>query len=137
VFNADGTPFNATGFVSSFFAFNTSVGVLSLAAGDVNGDGRADIIVGSGAGTRGKIRVFSGVNSSLIGAFNAFAAGSTSGANVGLADRNGDNRFDIRVTPRAGASSRIFNFDFLGNPLGTNVAFNGFQGGTFIAGARS
>jgi hypothetical protein len=136
VFNADGTAFTSPGFVSSFVAFNTAVGAVSVAAGDVNGDGRAEIVVGSGAGTRGKIRVFSGANGSLLTAFPAFAVGVTCGANVALADVNGDNRFDLRITPGAGKSSKIFNFDLLGNRLGTTAAFGAFLGGTFIAGAR-
>ena len=65
-----------------------------------------------------------------------FTAGTTSGANVALADVNHDNRFDIRVTPGAGKSSQIYNFNFHGNPLGRTAAFGAFLGGTFIAGAR-
>jgi hypothetical protein len=60
----------------------------------------------------------------------------TSGANVALADVNHDNRFDIRVTPGPGTSSKIYNFDFLGHPLGRTAAFGAFLGGTSIAGAR-
>jgi FG-GAP-like repeat len=117
-------------------AFNAAVGSVSVAAGDVNGDGRADIVVGGGAGTRGTIKVLTNANGILLAAFHAFAAGVTSGANVALADLNHDNRFDIRVTPGAGTSSKIYNFDFLGHPLGRTAAFGAFLGGTSIAGAR-
>jgi hypothetical protein len=109
---------------------------VSVAAGDVNGDGRADFVVGSGAGTRGRIKVFSGVNASLLAAFNAFGPRVTSGAEVALADVNSDNRFDIRVAPGAGKASTIFNFGLMGNSLGTTPGFGAFLGGTAIAGAR-
>jgi hypothetical protein len=136
IFNGDGTAFSSATSVSTFVAFSSLVGTVSVAAGDVNGDGRADIVVGSGAGTRGRIRVFSGVNGSLLAGFNAFGPNVKSGANVALADVNGDNRFDIRVAPGAGKASTVFNFGLFGNPLGTTPAFGGFQGGTSIGGAR-
>lgn len=138
VFSANGTPFLSGGFAPSFFAFNGfATGEVSVAAGDVNGDGRADIVVASGRTTRGHVKAFSGGDGAAIASFFAYVDGTTSGAAVGLADANGDGRLDIRVTPGTGPQADVATFDLLGQPLGSSfAAFGGFRGGATVTGAR-
>jgi hypothetical protein len=53
--------------IRSFFAYNSNyVGGVSLAVADVDGDGTADIVVGTGAGNAPHIRVFSGATGARI-----------------------------------------------------------------------
>src|SRR5207244_4487626 len=61
VHNADGS------LRSSFFAYDAvfTVGV-SVAAGDVNGDGFADVVTGAGAGGGPHVEVFSGKDNSVL-----------------------------------------------------------------------
>ncbi|MBP3959638.1 DUF4394 domain-containing protein [Gemmata sp. G18] len=140
VFNVDGTAFTSAtlpNFANSFFAFTPYAGDVNVAAGDVTGDGIADIVLSSGSGTRGNVRVFSGLNNTLVSSFFAYGSGVTSGAFVALADANGDGLLDIRVTPGLGQQANVTTFDSVGTSIGTTFsAFTGFQGGATIGGAR-
>jgi hypothetical protein len=138
VFNLDGTLFTGpTGFSSSFLAYDGFLGDLNVAAGDVTGDGVADIVLGTGAGTRGHVKVFSGANGALVGSFLAYPAAFTGGASVGVADVNADGRYEIVVTPGFGLQADITAFDELGTPVGgPRTAFAGFLGGATVGGVR-
>ncbi|MBP3958590.1 Ig-like domain repeat protein [Gemmata sp. G18] len=82
----------------SFFAYSTSggnpVGV-TVGAGDVNGDGLADVITGS-ATFAGHVKAFSGQNNGqLLGSYFAYGAGYLGGIYVAAGDLNGDGRAEI------------------------------------------
>ena len=47
-----------------------------VAAGDINNDGIADILVGAGANGNGQVRRYNGANRQVIDALFAFTAGS-------------------------------------------------------------
>ncbi len=101
--------------IREFFAqaANMSSG-LFVAAGDVDGDGRLDIITGAGVGigvhNEPRIRVFNGVSNVMIrdivaypdtsgaGQFNTYNVGAT----VAAADFNGDGKADIVAGPESG-----------------------------------
>ncbi len=83
----------------SFLAFpsNFTLG-LYVAGGDINGDGQADIIVGTGEGNGSTpiIKVFSGADgSTVLQTFFAFNSAFTGGVRVAAGDVNGDGRADI------------------------------------------
>lgn len=78
-------------------------------AGDVDGDGFADLIIGGGAFSRpgangaGRVQLFSGKTGANLSALN----GTTSGANfgfdaVGINDVNGDGRLDFLISSSTG-----------------------------------
>src|SRR5262249_23381532 len=91
----------------SFYALApTFTGGLYVAAGDVTGDHRADIIVGTGAdpSTDARIRVFDGVGLGVIRDTVVYTA-FHGGVRVGSSDLNGDGIADIMTAPGAGASA--------------------------------
>jgi len=73
-------------------------------AGDVNGDGTVDLIVGSytasdGASQAGKTEVFSGANGALIRTMTSTTANENFGFDaVGIGDTNHDGRIDYLVS---------------------------------------
>jgi hypothetical protein len=81
-----------------------------VAAGDVDGDGHADIIVGEGEGARPRVRVFSGATGRRIGAFFARRQAQRLGVRVAAGDIDGDGRAEIATAggPGAGPTVTIF-----------------------------
>lgn len=91
--------------IGSFFAYNPGfAGGVRVAAGDVTGDGRADIITGAGAGGGPHVKAFSGVNLGETHSFFAYDSGFQGGVNVAAGDVNGDGISDW-VTGTGGAST--------------------------------
>ncbi len=72
-------------------------GGVKVGSGDVNNDGTADVIVSAGAGAPGgHVRVFSGVDGSLLASFLTFP-GYTPGVNISAGDVDGDGFSDVVV----------------------------------------
>ena len=138
---------NPTRLFNDIFAFEQTLrnGVF-VAAGDVDGDRIADLIVGGGPGGAPRVTVYSGAG--LFGGLlefppvvSNFFAGDTSnrgGARVAAKDLDGDNKADIVVGDGTGAGSRVTAY--LGATLTSGRAtpafsvdeFPGFTGGVFV-----
>src|SRR5205807_1137270 len=103
----------ATGaLLQSFFAYDPGfTGGVFVAAGDVNGDGKADIIVGPGAGSGPNVRVFDGANvSNVLRDFMAYDLSFTGGVSVAVEDIDGDGHTDIVTGAGAGGGPHIRAF---------------------------
>jgi len=94
------------GEIASFFAFQGFTGGVSVAAGDVNGDGRDDVITGTGPGTLAHVRVFDIRLGTEIRSFTPFP-GFTGGVSVAGGDLDGDGRGDIVLAPMGSMSSHV------------------------------
>jgi hypothetical protein len=142
---ASGSPANVKVFsgtdgslLRSFFAYDVAfTGGAFVAAGDVNGDGFADIVTGTGSGGGPDVRVYSGADGSLLRAFFAYSPSFTGGVRVAAADVNGDGKAEIITAPGSGSTPNVEIFD--GNTNALLGLFNAyspsFTGGVFVAAA--
>ncbi len=126
----------------NFFAFQGFSGGVFVAAGDINGDGSADIITGADAGGGPHVKVFSGADpSTIFHDFFAYEGSFTGGVRVAAGDLNGDGSADIITGPGNGAAPHVRVFSgATGSELSSFFAFstatNGpdFTGGIFVGG---
>src|SRR5207244_7778514 len=94
---------NTCQMIRQFFAFDPRfTGGVSVAAGDINNDGFADIVCGADAGGGPNVSIFSGRDGALAASFFAFNPNFTGGVHVAVGDFNGDHVRDIIVAPGAG-----------------------------------
>src|SRR5204863_754421 len=78
-----------------------------VAVGDVNGDGKADTIIGTGPGRPTLVRVLDGVTGGELFTIQPFEASFTGGVFVTAGDVNGDGKADIVITPDEGGGPRV------------------------------
>ncbi|MFL5341255.1 MAG: CAP domain-containing protein [Gemmataceae bacterium] len=120
--------------IRSFFAYNpTFGGGVRVAAGDVNGDGKTDIITGAGPGGGPHVEVWDGATGLVMRSFFAYAPNFIGGVHVGAGDLNGDGRADVITGAGAGGGPNVKVFD--GSSLATISSF--FAGSpAFTGGVR-
>ena len=109
-------------------------GGVFVAAGDVNGDGRADIIVALDNGALPLVRVFDGNTGNLLRSFFAYEPTFIGGVRVAAGDINGDGHADIITGAGPGAAGghvRVFD-GLTGQEVRSFFSFPGFQGGVFV-----
>ncbi|MGL6097224.1 MAG: hypothetical protein ACRC7O_15680, partial [Fimbriiglobus sp.] len=130
---------------SDFFAFEESVrnGVF-VAAGDVNGDGVTDLVLGGGPGGGPRVTILSGVDFASSRTTRApiadFFAGnpeSRNGAQVSVRDLDGDALIDVitaggNLSTVNGYFSKLFAPGVTPNVNQAFDPFNGFVGGVFV-----
>src|SRR5205085_72427 len=97
------------------------------------GDGKADIIVGEGAGGTPLVKVFNGATGAEVREFLAYDVSFKGGVNVAGADLNADGKAEIITGAGAGGGPHVKVFDGL-----TNNLLSSFFGldSTFAGGAR-
>jgi hypothetical protein len=116
----------------SFIAYDPSfTGGILVGAGDVTGDGRADLLTGAGAGSS-LVKIFDGVRGGQLRGFIAYDP-SVHGVNVRAGDVNGDGVLDIITGPGSGAApvkvidgTRLKQVPRSSGPLGDDVLLGSF-----------
>ena len=122
--------------LQEFFAFESTFrGGVFVAAGDVDGDGRADIIAGTEVGGGPRVTVFSGRTGAVLQNFFAFDQDQRGGVRVAAGDFNGDGKAEIVATTGNGVPTRVRVFDAVTlNPLQDYAPFEAsFTGGVNLA----
>jgi hypothetical protein len=126
---------DATGAINqlaSFFAFDGGfAGGVSVAAGDINGDGRAEVVVGAGPGGGPHVRSFTvdqfgtvAPVPGVLGSFFAFESNFSGGVNVAAGDLDGDGRAEVAVAAGPGGGPHVIVLTSGGNQLANFYAFS-------------
>lgn len=106
--------FSSTGRLlnGGFFAYATNFrGGVNVAVGDVNGDGKAEIITGAGVGGGPQVRIFDGSGKLVNNGFFAYNASFRGGVNVAAGDLDGDGDAEIitGAGPTGGPHVKVWN----------------------------
>lgn len=128
--------------LGDFFAFGSqtrggvNVGTDAV-AGDVTGDGRADLVLGTGRGESPEVRILDGVTGAEVRRFSAFAESMTGGVRVATAFVSDDPYADVVAAPAMGGAVRVFDGvtgDILAGPMGEFSPFGpNVAGGVQVA----
>jgi hypothetical protein len=129
-FAGDGTP------SKSFLSYGEN-GV-TVASGDINGDGKPDIVTGSGPGVNATVQVWSADGTTLIAQANPFP-GFQGGITVASANEDETAQQEVIVAAGPGGGPHVKVLRFTNNSLVDEFSFMAydpkFTGGVFVAGA--
>jgi hypothetical protein len=122
--------------VASFPAYDPGfTGGVFVAVGDVNRDGRADVVTGPDVGGDPVVKVFSGANpGTTLWSFTAFASGFQGGVRVAAGDATGDGYADLiaGAGPGGGNAVAVFN-GRTGAAIASFAGYSaGVSGGVFV-----
>ena len=123
------------GLIQSFFVYAPQyIGGVTVAAGDVNGDGRVDIVTGTTVGGGPNVRVFDGKSAVLFRSFFAYDQQFTGGVYVAAGDVDGNGFADIITGTGTGGGANVRVFDGQTNALrySFNVGDPNFGGGVRV-----
>jgi uncharacterized repeat protein (TIGR01451 family) len=136
--------FNVTGGdvteLASFFAYDPAfAGGVTVATGDIDGDGTTEIIAGAGASGGPHVRVLSLGSGGLteLASFFAYDSAFGGGVTVATGDIDGDGAAEIITGAGAGGGPHVRVLNFTGGSLIERASFlayePNFSGGVFVA----
>ncbi len=123
--------------LAEFFAYAPAfLGGVAVAAGDVNGDGKADVLTGAGPGGGPHVRVLDGVTLAPLAEFFAYAPSFLGGVAVAAGDVNHDGHADLMTGPGPSGAPQVKVFDGVtGAVIHSFFAYDPlFTGGVWLGG---
>ena len=123
------------GLIQSFFAYDSSVrGGVAVAAGDVDGDRRADVIAAAGPGGGPDVKVFNPTTGTETDSFFAYSQDFTGGVTLTAKDVDGDGLDEVVTGPGPGGGPQVKAFDVAsGGEILSFLAFDeAFRDGVFV-----
>ena len=128
VLKTDGSVFK------EFFAYSPNfTGPINVATGDINSDGKAEIVTGAGVGGGPHVRVFN-IEGQVMFQFFAYETSSRGGVAVAVADVTGTSDEEIITGAGKGQKPVVKVFDRTGKELYSFLAYaEGFTGGVKVA----
>jgi hypothetical protein len=120
--------------LAEFYAYDPSFhGGVRVAAGDVDGDGRDEIITGAGPGGAPEVKVFE-LNGAVDADFLVYAADFRGGVDVASGDVIGDSKDEIVTASGAGESGFVRVLNISGVEQSRIYAYNpGYKGGVRVS----
>ncbi|HEX7259487.1 MAG TPA: peptidoglycan DD-metalloendopeptidase family protein [Candidatus Saccharimonadia bacterium] len=119
VYKLNGTP------VASFYAFNPSFkGGISVSAGDLDGDGNDEIVVGAGPGAGPHVIAYKADGSTVVASFYAYAQGFKGGVDVAAGDVEGTTDAEIITGAGPGAPPHVMVYQPDGTSLGSFYVYD-------------
>jgi hypothetical protein len=98
--------------INSFFAYDPSYrGGVDIDVGDLDGNGVAEIVTGTGPGGGAHVRAFRADTGAETLGFFAFEPAFRGGVDVAVMDANGDGRAEIMTAAGATGGPRVIMFD--------------------------
>ena len=126
--------------LASFLAYDPAfLGGVTVATGDIDGDGTTEIITGAGAGGGPHVRVFSLAGTSVTerASFFAYDPDFSGGVTVATGDIDGDGAAEIITGAGAGGGPHVRVLSLANGGLTETVSFYAydpsFEGGVFVA----
>ncbi|MEW6407657.1 MAG: hypothetical protein AB1465_03125 [Patescibacteria group bacterium] len=122
--------------LKKFFAYSKSFkGGVYVVAGDVNGDGKSEIITGPGFGGGPQIRVFKTSGKAMAISFWPYARDYREGVLVAVGDVNDDGKAEIITSPAGLAQARVkvYRYNKAKTILGNFAPYRRVQGIVSIA----
>ncbi|QDU24237.1 beta strand repeat-containing protein [Urbifossiella limnaea] len=121
--------------IASLMAYEASFrGGVFVAAGDTDGDGRAEIITGTGIGGGPVVKVFDGRTNALRSSFAAYDISARGGVFVAAGDTTGDGKAEVITGAGQGGGPHVKVFDQFGNTIRSFFAYDSsFPGGVTVS----
>ncbi len=130
---------NGGSVLRDYFAYAPNfLGGLSVALGDLNGDGYSEVITGAGGGGAPHVLVFDGLTGQVVSSFFAYEESFRGGVQVAALDTNQDGKAELLIGTGAGGGPRVRLFSWGASGLSILNDFfafeESFRGGVKVSG---